>query len=142
MALIEKIKSLHSEMTELVLYNDLKKELWEGLIKDLMGVRSSKVEIIYEFLLHIKETTHAQMLSVWTQTNMTPEMWHNYKLFYEKPVLIEQKQMLELKREFKKKWNALHDKLRRREKDESAEHSEQETAGGHDTGRTDQVPQG
>lgn len=125
---IELVHKLHKELSELVLYNGVKKEVWDGLVHELMGVRSSKIQVILDWLVDFKATTHAEMLHVWNQQNMTPEMWYNYKVLFDSPVLIEQKQMHELKKKLKIKWRALGEKLKRREQDGAAEHTEQETS--------------
>ncbi len=111
-----------------MLYNNIKKQTWENLVLDPVNIRSSKLEIIKDWLEEFKATTHVSMLKVWNQTNMTPEMWANYKILFDKAVLIEQLQMKELEKELKAKWKTLTAALKRKEPDGTAEHTEQEKA--------------
>ena len=64
-------------------------------------------------LTSVEQTAYQRIVDVWTQPNVTPEHWENYKLFFGgKAVLEEQKQLKEAQKEFRQSFRAFKEKLR------------------------------
>lgn len=138
--IVEEIKTLHTSMSEIILYNNIKPSVWNELVDDLMNKRLSVLELILSFLTELKNGVWDEMNKVWCQPNMTSEMWHNYKLFFDKPQLIEQKQMFQLRQKLRIRWSRFREdmgRLRMKQKDESTEATKQAETGTHDPGSTD-----
>jgi hypothetical protein len=138
--IVEEIKALHTSMSEIILYNNIKPSVWNELVDDLMNKRLSVLELILSFLTELKNGVWDEMNKVWCQPNLTSEMWHNYKLFFDKPQLIEQKQMFQLRQKLRIRWSRFREdmgRLRMKQKDESTEDTKQAETGTHDPGSTD-----
>ncbi len=103
---IDRIILLHTEMTELILYNGIRQKAWSEIIEDLVNKRSSVLDKIEYFFEKLYAGLWQEMKVVWEQPNMMPEMWHNYRLFSYKPLLAEQKQMDLLKKKLQPRWAA------------------------------------
>jgi hypothetical protein len=141
--MVMRIKELHTSMTELILYNNIKPSVWNDLVDDLMNKRTSTLQLILSFLTELHDGIWNEMNKVWTQPNMTSEMWHNYKLFFDKPQLVEQKQMFQLRQRLRIQWGRFRESMNnlrmKQRENESTQDSEQTETGTHDPGSTDQT---
>lgn len=108
MEIKEKIKLLHTEMTEIILYNGLAPTTWNSILDE---GRATRLEVILKFLAELKDTLWQDMYTIWTQPNMTSDMWHSYKWFFNRPELVEQKQMAEAAKRLKRRWRLFRDEL-------------------------------
>jgi hypothetical protein len=110
---VENALTLHQKLTKLVLYNGITEKKWNHIVNNLSEKRLSRIKFITEFLKELEKTIWKDMYEVWTQPNVTPEIWENYKLF-DCSKLIEVKQMKELSKQLKGRLTKWTEQLRER----------------------------
>lgn len=117
----KQVRELHTEMRPPALqvvkassYDSVLNPTWEENIQ----------RYIFDRLSKFKDNEWKAVNEVYTQTNTTPEMWDNYKLFFDKATLPEQKQMAKAGKPFRDRWREFKEALRSRRQNGTKEANE------------------